>query len=135
MSKSDILVIPSKEELLPNVDRRTEKFMKKTNFSRDRRDDIAISVSEAVSNAIHHGNGNDSLKKVTIRYKLLPDCLLVEVEDQGKGFNEKELPNPTDEQNLLLPSGRGLLIIKHLMDEVDIDSGPNGTRIQMKKYF
>ncbi len=135
MKKLDTLVIPSDPGKLIVVDSFTERITGQLGFSRDKRDDIAISVSEAAINAIMHGNGGDRNKTVTFKFLSTVKGLRIEVTDQGVGFEAEKVPDPTREENLLIPYGRGLLIIRHLMDEVKIKVGKTGTKIVMTKFF
>jgi serine/threonine-protein kinase RsbW len=135
MSKPLSLVIPSDADRLYEVDAFAEEVMKSLGFSQDQRDDIAISLSEAVNNAILHGNRNDPAKQVTVRFMLIEDGLIIEVQDQGNGFDSTAVPDPTNPDNLLALSGRGLLIIRHLMDEVEVIAEKTGTCIKMTKRW
>ena len=85
-------------------------------------------------NAIQHGNKCDPQKKATLRLSCDGEAIEVVVEDQGKGFKIDEIADPTNVENLLKPSGRGILIIRSFMDEVDLtrtDGG--GSRLRMLK--
>jgi len=135
MSKIHKITIPSDPAKLEEVDTFAEDFIKELPFSQDQRDDIAISISEAVNNAIEHGNAGDLSKQVNIELEALKDSIKILVADQGGGFNESEVADPTDPENLLAESGRGLLIIRHLMDEVNVSPGVEGTIIELIKKF
>ena len=91
---------------------------------------INLCVSESVNNAIYHGNKQDFNKQVTIFAECKDDYLLVEVADEGVGFNYEELPDPTLTENLRKEGGRGLFIIKNLVDQISF--GNNGSIIQLK---
>lgn len=135
MSVKSKLVIPSDPERLVEVDAFAEERIAKLRFTQDQRDDIAISLSEAVNNAILHGNDGDIEKTVTIVLEERASDLRIEVTDQGDGFAVEEVADPTDPENLLAESGRGLLIIRHLMDEVNVTPGKTGTQVELiKKY-
>lgn len=129
------LVIPSDPNRIVEVDEFAERICRSLAFEQDDCDDIAISVTEAVNNAIEHGNSGDSTKSVTIVFKPLDDGLQIEVSDQGDGFEVDQIKDPTDPENLLAESGRGILIIRHLMDEVNVFPSQNGTMVSMKKNF
>src|SRR5687768_14154252 len=73
---------------------------------------IHLSVEEALMNAIKHGNQRDPEKFVFVEYRLSDTALFVQVEDQGEGFNPEEVPDPTLDENLELPSGRGLMLMR-----------------------
>jgi serine/threonine-protein kinase RsbW len=91
---------------------------------------INLCVSESVNNAIYHGNKQDLNKHVTIFAECKDDCLLVEVADEGTGFNYEDLPDPTLTENLRKEGGRGLFIIKNLVDQISFKN--NGSIIQLK---
>lgn len=91
---------------------------------------INLSICESVSNAIYHGNKQDLNKLVTVTAKLVDDCLFVEVSDEGNGFNYNDLPDPTTKENINKEGGRGLFIIRHLVDKITFKN--NGSVIQLK---
>jgi serine/threonine-protein kinase RsbW len=103
-------------------------------FDEDSAHWIGMSVREAVTNAIQHGNKLDLSKKVSIRFKVSPDQLSISVKDQGNGFQADEIPNPLDTDNLLKPSGRGIFYIRTFMDEVEFRHlSQGGTEVHMVK--
>lgn len=77
-----------------------------------------LCFDEALVNAIKHGNRFDTKKKVTVTLYHAPEAWGVRIEDQGKGFDPKTLPDPDDPNSLLLEHGRGVLIMKSIMSEV-----------------
>lgn len=79
---------------------------------------ILIALTEAVNNAIHHGNRLDSTKQVTLSYSAQDDRIVFTVSDQGPGFDHENLPDPTDPQNIEKPHGRGVFLMRALADEV-----------------
>jgi serine/threonine-protein kinase RsbW len=97
---------------------------------------IRLATREAMVNAVAHGNRFDVSKKV--RFQLSEGAngsLVVDIEDEGPGFEEKSVPDPLDEANLEYPSGRGLLIMRTFMDEVAIGGpGTSGTHLRMVKF-
>ncbi len=129
------LVIPSNQKLLTEVDEMVEGIVKRLPFSEDARDDIAIAISEGVNNAIIHGNKFDQQKTVTVLFHANDNSLTITIIDQGDGFKEEDVPDPTNPENMLALSGRGLFIIRHLMDKVDVSSDSTGTTITMMKNF
>jgi serine/threonine-protein kinase RsbW len=80
---------------------------------------IMIAVTEAVNNAIKHGNKGDSAKNVSLVLSLQEGMIKFRVEDEGIGFDFHDLPDPTAPENLEKPGGRGIFLMKHLADEVD----------------
>jgi serine/threonine-protein kinase RsbW len=73
---------------------------------------VRLAVEEAVINAIKHGHRYDPTKQVEIRYKLNQDNVLMEIEDEGPGFVPEQVADPTAQENLAKPSGRGLLLMQ-----------------------
>ncbi len=135
MREVEKLVIPSDQDELPRVDEAADRIAREMGFSKEERDDIAISVSEAVNNAILHGNRGDKKKKVIITFFKRDDSLIVKVKDQGTCFDpERDLPqDPTSPDNILKEKGRGVFIVRHLMDEVSYNCSSDGTEMVMVK--
>jgi serine/threonine-protein kinase RsbW len=103
-------------------------------FDEDSAHRIGMSVREAVTNAIQHGNRLDLSKKVYIGFTAAQDRLSITVRDQGNGFLADRLPNPLDSDNLLKPSGRGIFYIRTFMDEVEFRTpSQGGTEVFMVK--
>ena len=95
---------------------------------------IDMAVREAVTNAVLHGNRQDKNKTIELTLKSLPDAVEISVHDQGPGFNPKEVPDPTKEENILKTSGRGIFFMRSFMDEVDwLIRQEGGTTVRMKK--
>jgi serine/threonine-protein kinase RsbW len=78
-----------------------------------------IAVTEAVNNAIKHGNSSDKSKNVHLSLSLDDSMIKFVIKDEGNGFNYGNLPDPTAPENLEKPGGRGIFLMKHLSDEVD----------------
>jgi serine/threonine-protein kinase RsbW len=133
MPQSETLVIQSDPDNVVKVDEWAERIAVEMGFSEDHRDDIAISVTEAVNNAISHGNENDPNRRVVVEFEKGKDALKVTVRDEGGGFNPKDVDDPRKPENLMKPCGRGLLIIRKLMDEVSFSCGKNGMQVIMVK--
>jgi anti-sigma regulatory factor (Ser/Thr protein kinase) len=82
---------------------------------------ILIAVTEAVNNAITHGNKSDESKKVNVQVDKEGTKLVFSVSDVGSGFDFENLPDPTAPENLEKPDGRGIFLMKNLSDEVSFD--------------
>lgn len=81
--------------------------------------DIKLSILEAVNNAIIHGNQLDSSKNVLITEERNGNELIIRIEDQGKGFDPSKVQDPTCKDDLSLPGGRGIHLMRHLTDQID----------------
>ncbi len=90
---------------------------------------LRLVLEEAVSNAFRHGNRHHPDGHVDLEWEVGPDQVRIEVEDQGVGFDPESLPDPTDEDRLELPSGRGVLLINAYMSEVRYNEA--GNRVTM----
>ncbi|MCJ7507590.1 MAG: ATP-binding protein [candidate division Zixibacteria bacterium] len=132
--KGNQIIIPSSLDYLCCVDEFMEKKLKKLGVDKNLLADCAISLSEVVSNAIHHGNLDNPEKKVKIELFPKPDQITFRVTDQGNGFDPQCLKNPIDPECLLKEIGRGLFIVKNLMDELNFRFEPGcGTTVEIIK--
>ena len=85
---------------------------------------VIISITEAVNNAINHGNKNDPDKKVKVSYTKEKENFIFSVEDEGIGFDYDNVPDPTDPENLEKINGRGIFLMKNLVDDINfLDEG------------
>jgi|Deesub1362B_J571_1020462.scaffolds.fasta_scaffold02882_4 serine/threonine-protein kinase RsbW len=128
------LVLPSKTEKIEEAAYFVEKIARALNFRSGDIDNIAIATTEAVSNAILHGNKLDSRKKVRIEITADDEKMTICVFDEGKGFNPDEVDDPLLPENLLKERGRGIFILKKMMDHVEFSFSPSGTCVKMIKY-
>jgi len=95
---------------------------------------LQIAVIEAGTNAIQHGNVFAEDKAVTFEFAVDPKGVVVEVEDHGSGFDPNRVQDPTDSSALLNPHGRGLYLMRSLVDEVTFETRPDhGTRVRLRK--
>ncbi|HEY5615917.1 MAG TPA: ATP-binding protein [Bacteroidota bacterium] len=93
---------------------------------------LLVASTEAVNNAIMHGNKSDPRKKVLVRVVFKKhDSLTVTVQDQGAGFDPAGVPNPIEDKNLFKTSGRGVFLMKELMDEVQYSFGKEGSKVEL----
>jgi len=90
---------------------------------------VLMALDEAIVNAIKHGNRNDAQKAVHIVAELSASEACFTVSDEGPGFAREDVPDPTDPSRLLEPSGRGLFLIGHIMDEVCYNKCGNEIRM------
>ncbi|MBX3042076.1 MAG: ATP-binding protein [Candidatus Kapabacteria bacterium] len=92
---------------------------------------VMIAVTEAVNNAIIHGNKLNDDKSVFFIVSADNEKIHIKVKDEGEGFDPETIANCLEPENLLKSSGRGVFIIRELMDDLQIESSPNGTTIDM----
>ena len=86
---------------------------------------LRLSLEEALVNAIRHGNRFDNTKKIRARYLVTADRADIYLADEGKGFNPKGVPDPTLEQNLDRPTGRGIMLMRAYMSLVEYNEQGN----------
>ena len=105
-------------------------------FDEDEQYKISMAVRECVINALKHGNRGDESKRVQLKFSLQPDRLVVQVGDQGRGFDLAAVPDPLADDNLLRCSGRGLFLVRCFMDELRVGPGEAGGAVvtMSKKY-
>ena len=93
---------------------------------------VRLALEEAIVNAIKHGNGMDPDKNVQIECRVCPERVWVRIRDEGDGFDVSTLPDPTLEENLERPSGRGILLMREFMTKVEYVE--NGTCVILEKH-
>ncbi len=86
---------------------------------------VHLAVEEALVNAIKHGNQNDRAKNVHVQYNVSADRLHIQIADEGSGFDPQKVPDPTDDENLELPSGRGLMLMRSFMSSIEFNETGN----------
>lgn len=111
------------------IDNSKEKF----HLDEDLYGNIMIAVTEAVNNAIKHGNKSNSEKNVFLTLTLTDSTIKFTIEDEGEGFEYHNLPDPTAPENIEKPGGRGIFLMKHLADEVSFED--NGRIVELSFYM
>ena len=115
---------PAKAENIALAERLIDEACEKHGIHESRYGNLLIALTEAVNNAIHHGNRSDPNKSVTFGYEVAGDRIIFMVRDQGPGFDFEHLPDPTDPENLEKPHGRGVFLMRALADTVEFsDNG------------
>lgn len=128
------LAIDSRFENIDLVQVVLNESMEAMGIDEDARHWIELAVREAVANAIKHGNRQDPEKTVQIDATLESAVLVIQVRDQGEGFDPDELEDPLSPQNLLKPNGRGIFYMKNFMDFIGYGVHPEGgTVVTLRK--
>jgi serine/threonine-protein kinase RsbW len=127
------IVIPSDLRFLTDVDAFVEDLLRSWNTSESNIADVAISVSELVNNAIIHGNRRSCERTVTVTVERRGNSVSIVVADQGAGFNPQQIQDPISDENLLKEVGRGIFIVRSLMDEVAVSPTAEGTAVTIVK--
>lgn len=118
------LLISSKTENLVLVEKLINEVCQEHKIKEDFYGNILIALTEAVNNAILHGNKGNPGKNVSINYTSQPDSITFTIKDEGDGFNYDTLPDPTAPENIEKPNGRGVFLMRNLADKVEfLDNG------------
>ena len=125
--------IPSLMENIKIVESFIENSRERFQIDDDVYGNILVAVTESVNNAIQHGNRLDKNKSVTLQ--LLPDenAVTFVITDEGPGFDYQNLPDPTAPENVSKPNGRGIFLMKHLVDKLDFEN--NGSTVKLTFYL
>ncbi len=123
--------LPSDLALMNSVLEYLQERVAKLGLIRPDRSNLFVALDEAFVNAVKHGNKNDPNKLLKITAELSPKEASFTVEDEGEGFDIREIPDPCDPKNLFRTSGRGVLLIYNIMDEVEYNA--QGNRVKMVK--
>ena len=115
---------------------RVEEFLLKVNTALHIDDEkfgsLLVVVTEAVNNAIIHGNKRNPSKKVVLTCTQRGKVLVIKVKDEGRGFNPDTVPSPIHEDNLLRETGRGVFLMRQLMEKVSFNANGNEVTMTMK---
>lgn len=129
------LVLSSEVRLIDLVHTASEKMAELAGFDADEALNVGLAVREAAINAIVHGNGEDPQREVDIVLEAGEAGLQAVITDQGDGFNPDSTPDPTEGAGLLATSGRGLLLIRAFVDEVEYrPAAGGGTQVILSKF-
>lgn len=126
------LEIESDPNNLITVEEFINYFAKDLGLDDEKLNGLLLSITEATTNAIVHGNKGDRKKNVFIDVNASDSTLTIVVRDEGIGFDPSVVPDPTHPDNLLKDSGRGLYLMRVYMDELHYNLTPTGTETILK---
>lgn len=106
---------------LAKVEQIIEELKEAYQIPEDIYGNILVSITEAVNNAIRHGNKLDPQKKVDFSFEASEKAYQFRIIDQGKGFDPDKIPDPTLPENIAKPDGRGIFIMRNLSDQVEFE--------------
>src|SRR6185436_16458392 len=113
-----------RDAVAPTVDRILEAVAP-AGLDEDRLTDLAVALAEALSNAAVHGHRLDPKRRVAVVVSVSPGCVMVEVSDSGGGFDAGGISDPTLPERQLAPSGRGIFLMRQLVDEFFFNAAGN----------
>ena len=128
------LTLPSTLDTVDRMEQEAESFAGKHGFNEDDAANIAMAVREATVNAVLHGNSYSRDKQVQAAFESTNADLVIRIADEGAGFNAAILPDPLLPENILRGSGRGVFLMRALMDEVHFRQLTPGTELTMVKH-
>ena len=126
------LEIESTPNNLITVEEFVNYFSVELGLEQEKINGLLLAVTEATTNAIIHGNKNNKLKMVRISVFVDRSVVTIKIKDEGKGFDPSIVPDPTDPENLLKDSGRGLYLMRVYMDGLTYNKTPEGTETILK---
>lgn len=125
-----MLQLPSTLKSIPALDAFVKRIAEQYHINQETYGDILVSLTEAVTNAISHGNHYDESKTVKIQMRKQPGAIAIRVSDQGCGFDYRGIPDPTCAQNICKCGGRGVFLMHELSDRVRFHD--NGRTVEMQ---
>lgn len=123
------LNLPSRIESVEAAAVAAAEFADANDFGDDVKFGVDMAVREAVANAVEHGNKLDETKQVEISFENTDEGFEITVRDFGEGFEVEQVPDPTNPENLLKASGRGVLFMRSFMDEAEWSNHAEGGMI------
>jgi serine/threonine-protein kinase RsbW len=124
--------IPSDTAEGQRVQEQIVQLLEERNFSPRDVFSVRLALEEALVNAIKHGNGMDPDKRVHVECFINAKRVRIVIQDEGEGFDPSSVPDPTADENLERPCGRGIMLMKSFMDSVEYCD--SGTRVIMEKH-
>jgi serine/threonine-protein kinase RsbW len=127
--KSYQKIVNNDPNLIPEVNDFLLDILKTANIEKNILANLNLAISEGLSNAMVHGNKLDPKKSVIISLNWFNDRIEICIKDSGNGFNPDEVPDPTNPENLLKDSGRGIYIMRSFINEVRYNFTNSGTEL------
>ena len=133
MKKPEVcrMTIASDPKNIVKVEKFLEKVGSKVPLDEIQMNKLMVSLTEAVNNAIVHGNKSNPARKVTVRCEAIAGGLVTVVKDAGRGFRPEKVDNPLKAENILKESGRGIFLMRTLMDRVEFRRTPAGMEVEL----
>lgn len=130
----EALTLPSTLSTVDAVETKATEYAQKAGFDEDTASQISMVSREAAVNAVLHGNKKDPGKQVRATFDLTAEALTIKIADEGAGFDPTAVPDPLSPEGLLKPSGRGIFLMRAIMDEVHFRELSPGAEITLVKH-
>ncbi len=126
------LSLPSEYENIDLGDGVTESCLRFAGFDESTTEHMTLAIREAAANAIKHGNKQDPDKLAEVTFEIGASSILIRIRDQGEGFDPHNLPDPLLPENILKGTGRGIFLMRQLMDDVKFEF-KGGSQVTLRK--
>ena len=127
--------MPSRRDAIAGTIERILRAVKPALLSQDQCDNLAVALAEALSNAAVHGNRLRAGTEVKVKVEVVPGHRAeVLVTDSGSGFDSSRLGDPTEPSRILTPGGRGVYLMRQLVDQVEYNPAGNEVRLTMERH-
>lgn len=125
--------MPSRRDAVAPMVERVLGVARAAELDAEQADNLAVALAEALSNAAVHGNHLDSRRPVGVTVAVTPGRgVVIEVSDSGDGFDQASVSDPTDDDHLLVPGGRGVFLMRRLVDELHYNKTGNRVRMTVR---
>lgn len=133
MDRDLILELPNDLRAIPQaVDYVVRRCTVCEDHARRLRLNFRVGLTEALANAMLYGNGDDPLKRVRVEVVLSETAITARVTDQGDGFDPRGVPDPTTAENVMRAGGRGIFLMRELLDEVRFNDCGNSVTLVLR---
>lgn len=132
--ESKSITLRSRVESVGEVENLINSIFEDHDLSPDYYGNMLVALTEAVNNAITHGNKLDETKNVHFSFKHQGDEFRFTIKDEGNGFNYDKIPDPTSPENIEKPDGRGIFLMEHLANEVVFSDNGSTVELIFKAY-
>jgi len=126
-----VLVLKSQPQQVAKVETFLRRVNRLARLNKEQFNKLLVVTTEAVNNGILHGNKQDPEKNVTLTCEVRSDILMVSIHDQGTGFDAEALPDPLAQENLFREHGRGVFLMRSMMESVLFERTEHGLEVIM----
>ncbi len=123
------IVIKASSEIACKLCREIVEQIDTNSFSQKDIFNIKLAIEEAMINAVEHGNQLDTKKNITIDYSITSETFEISITDDGEGFQPNMVPDPREDENIHRVTGRGIVLMKALMDSVEYNERGNSVHM------
>lgn len=126
------LSLASEYDNIDLLDAVTESCLRFAGFDATTIEHMTLAIREAAANAIKHGNKQDPEKIAEVTLEIGTEEIMIRIQDQGEGFDSSRLPDPLAPENILKGTGRGIFLMRQLMDDVEFRFD-RGSQVTLRK--